>query len=581
MPLDGGPSRAGEFNGRMMDPRPAPVPAGRWRLGLTILGLILALAALHLVLALPATQTELAPTAFKRVPVELALIVGLLVAMPRRLRGSATAVTTGLLALVLLLKLADIGVQAALSRPFNPVLDLYLLTAGWQLLGGVIGPLNATLAVAGAGLAYVVALILVFLAVRAIARQTARTLAGGALLAVAAGCILYWGAATVFAEGARPVHAWNSRWVAGHVGAARQAVSDRAVFQAGIGRDPFEDVPDTELLSALRGKDVLFVFVESYGRSALDNPGHGPVVERRLEEVEAALGASGFHARSGWLTSPIFGGGSWMAHATAQSGLWIDGQGRYDQLMATGRETLNRKFQRAGWRVVAAKPAIVLPWPEAQFFTYDKVYNAAALGYRGLPFNWITMPDQFTLAALHRLELGRADRPPVMAEVALISSHAPFIPVPDLLDWNAIGDGRVFNPIVEASETPQALWRNTDRVREAYRNSIAYSLAAIASYVTTFGQDDWVLVVLGDHQPGSLIAQADKRRDVPIHIIARDSAVLDRIENWGWTPGMRPGPDLQPWRMDQLRDRFLAAFTSGYQNKPQGSVARPRIARPG
>jgi hypothetical protein len=44
---------------------------------------------------------------------------------------------------------------------------------------------------------------------------------------------------------------------------------------------------------------------------------------------------------------------------------------------------------------------------------------------------------------------------------------------------------------------------------------------------------------------------------------------------------MRPGPDLQPWRMDQLRDRFLAAFTSGYQNKPQGSVARPRIARPG
>ena len=550
-----------------MDPAPAPSAGGGRRSWWVGAGLVLAVAALHLVLALPATQAELAPAAFGRPPVELALVLGLLIAWPGRLRRSAVAVVTTLLSLLLLLKLADIAIQAALGRPFNPVLDFYLVTAGWRLLEGVLGAFRAMLAVAGAGLAYTFAVVAVFFAVRAISRQAPRSLAGSVLLGFAAVCLAYWGAAFVAAGGRPASQAGNSRLVVAHIDAARRAVADRAVFQAGMGRDPFADVPDAELLSALRGKDVLFIFVESYGRSALDNPVYAPVVGQRLGQVEAQLGRSGFQVRSGWLTSPVMGGGSWLAHATTLSGLWIDGQGRYDQLIATDRETLNRKFQRAGWRVVAAKPAIVLPWPEAQFFTYDKVYNAAALGYRGLPFNWITMPDQYTLAALQRLELGRTDRPPVMAEVALISSHAPFTPVPKVIDWKAVGDGRVFNSVVEGSETPESLWLNPVRVRVAYGDSIAYSLAAIASYLTTYGKDNWVAVVLGDHQAGSLMTQTETLRDVPIHIVTRDRQVLDRIDDWGWTPGMRPASDLVPWRMDQFRDRFLGAFTPRYRER--------------
>ena len=34
---------------------------------------------------------------------------------------------------------------------------------------------------------------------------------------------------------------------------------------------------------------------------------------------------------------------------------------------------------------------------------FDRILAAADLGYRGLPFNWVTMPDQFTLAAFDRL----------------------------------------------------------------------------------------------------------------------------------------------------------------------------------
>jgi hypothetical protein len=38
---------------------------------------------------------------------------------------------------------------------------------------------------------------------------------------------------------------------------------------------------------------------------------------------------------------------------------------------------------------------------------------------------------------------------------------------------------------------------------------------------------------------------------------------MDRITGWGWQDGMTPGPDAPVWRMDDFRDRFLAAFGQG------------------
>jgi hypothetical protein len=47
---------------------------------------------------------------------------------------------------------------------------------------------------------------------------------------------------------------------------------------------------------------------------------------------------------------------------------------------------------------------------------------------------------------------------------------------------------------------------------------------------------------------------------VPITIVARDRGVLDRIASWGWTDGLRPGPQAPVWKMDAFRDKFLTAF---------------------
>src|SRR5690606_30649532 len=180
-------------------------------------------------------------------------------------------------------------------------------------------------------------------------------------------------------------------------------------------------------------------------------------IDAVLAKGETALGAQGFGMRSAWLRSPTVGGLSWLAHATLLSGLWVDSQLRYDSLMQSNWPTLNRLFNNAGWRTVGVMPAITMPWPQSRYFGYDQVYAAKDLGYRDGPLNWSTMPDQYVLSAFQRLERAESHAP-VMAEIALISSHAPWTPIPHLVPWTSVGDGRAFTEQARAGPTPEQVW---------------------------------------------------------------------------------------------------------------------------
>jgi hypothetical protein len=196
---------------------------------------------------------------------------------------------------------------------------------------------------------------------------------------------------------------------------------------------------------------------------------------------------------------------------------------------------------------------------------------AADLGYRGQPFNWVTMPDQFTLAAFERKVLARTPRPPVFAEIALISSHAPWTPIPPLLPWDALGDGEVFDPYATAGDPPEVVWREPDRVREQYRRSLDYVLRVVASFAERHAATPPLMVVLGDHQPAAFVSGDLEGRDVPIHVIGAPEVVA-HLDGWGWTPGLVPAADAPVWPMDAFRDRFLDAFGT----RPLAAEARLR-----
>ena len=502
-------------------------------------------------LVVPDQLARLTPASLVRLPAEILLIVlvGLaLPARPARVIGWVAGIGLGGL---LVLKIITAACFVVLGRPFNPVTDGSYLGSGFGVLQDAIGPVRATVVAGAAILLILVVVVVATLAtlrlIRAAGRHRGPAGRGVAVLAVV---WLLCAALGIQAGGGQVA----STSVSG--------LSPRTVAPALTTTDPFAAVPGDELLQGLRDHDVLVVFVESYGRVALADPQVSPPVLAALDRGDRRIRDAGFQARSGMLTSATYAGLSWLAHATLQSGQWISDQGRYDGLLASQRLTLSGAFGRAGWRTVAAIPANTMDWPEgARFYGYDHIYDSRNLGYAGPEFGYATMPDQYLLSKFQRAELAH-DHPPVMAELDLVSSHGPWGPLPPTVGWPEVGDGSIFSSLPAALAMPEGGWRRADQAKAAYAQSIAYTLDSLTSFVVTYGDDDLVLVVLGDHQPASVVSGPAASHDVPISIIAHDPAVLDRVEPWGWSNGLRPAADAPVWGMDAFRDRFLSAYGS-------------------
>jgi hypothetical protein len=123
-----------------------------------------------------------------------------------------------------------------------------------------------------------------------------------------------------------------------------------------------------------------------------------------------------------------------------------------------------------------------------------------------------------------------------------------------------VGDGSIYRSVTPPGARRASLWKDPARLRQRYAASVAYSVSSLVDWAVRYGGPNLVLVVYGDHQAVPIVSGANARHDVPVTIIARDPAVLDRIAGWGWQPGLRPGPQAPVWPMDAFRDRFLSTF---------------------
>ncbi len=529
--------------------------------GLTILAVLLAWAAL----VAPDQPSRLTPSAFVRIPLEGLVVVALALTLPATARRLLAWIVGPVLGVLVIVKILNIGFLATFDRPFDPVGDWSYTGIGIETLRESIGGTSANLAVVGAAVLCVGVFVLMTLAVLRLTRVAAvhRRWSLQAVAALGVVWVLCWVFGAQLVSGAPVASASAAGLAVDEVRAVQAGLKDNAIFADETIRDRFRNTPGDQLLTGLHGKDVILAFVESYGRVAVQDSSFSPRVDAALDKGTKRLQAAGFSSRSAFLTSSTFGGASWLAHSTMHSGLWVNSQRRYYQLIKTDRFTLSRAFKRAGWRTVDDVPSNNRDWPQgSSFYRYDKIYDRRNVGYRGPRFAYASMPDQYVLAALQRLELAKPDRRPVFAEVDLVSSHAPWTRIPQLIDWSDVGDGSIFNRLPVDQVSKSELWSDTERLRAAYGRSIQYTLNALFSFVQHYGDHDLVLIVLGDHQPWTIISGQSPSHDVPISVIAHDPAVLDQIAGWGWEDGMRPGRQAPVWPMNAFRDRFLSAFGS-------------------
>jgi hypothetical protein len=468
------------------------------------------------------------------------------------------------LALVVVLKVINYEMFTLYDRPYDPLGDTSQLGNGIETLRSLVGGTETKLLEVGAVVGTVVLAVLLTLAMLRLTRVAAehRRWALRAVTGLGAVWALCWAFGAQLISHTPIASTLTAGLVVNEVNALRADIHDKSVFAKEINHDPQRNIPTNQLLTSLRGKDVLLVFIEAYGQQAVEGRSFSPEVDAALSEGNQRLASAGFSSRSGFLDSATYGGISWLAHSSLQAGLWVDNQDRYNQLISAKRFTLAQAFKEAGWRTVADDPSNDRPWPQGKaFYHYDQIYNRYQVGYHGPTYTYASMPDQYMFSALQRLELGKPHRKPLFAEVDTISSHMPWNRIPHEIGWNQVGNGSIYNKIPMIHETG-AFWSDPARVQAAYGVSVVYALNTLTSFVQHYGNKNLVMIVLGDHQPLPIVSGQNSNHDVPISIIAHDPNVLKQIGSWGWNPGLKPNSNAPVWPMNAFRNKFLAAFDS-------------------
>ncbi len=322
-------------------------------------------------------------------------------------------------------------------------------------------------------------------------------------------------------------------------------------------------------LSRLDGADVVLVFVESYGAVTYDRPEIARVAGPARDRFVEAARDTGRDVVSAFVTSPTFGGGSWLAHLSLLSGVDVRDPDTYALLMnQPDRRTLVSFFNRHGYRTVALMPGMQQAWPEGAFYRYDTLYDEAALAYKGWAFGWWNIPDQYSMAKFNADELAAADRAPVFAVFPTINTHTPFSPTPPYqADWPRVLSTHPFDQADldrAFAEPPDWLDLGPD-----YARAVNYDLASLAGFVRQRRDRGLVMIVLGDHQPPSMVSGRGATWDVPVHILAAPGPLLDRLIAAGFTRGVAPPrPSIGP--MHDLGSILLDAF-----GEPEPSAAAP------
>lgn len=311
-------------------------------------------------------------------------------------------------------------------------------------------------------------------------------------------------------------------------------------------------------LRALEGGDVLLVFLESYGAVTYDAPDMAAALASSRAALDAAIGDTGRRVVSAYVESPTFGASSWLAHLSLLTGIEVRDQYTYTSLMASGRETILAAFKRRGYRTVGLMPGMRQAWPEGAFYGFDVIYGRDALRYPGPDFGWWSIPDQYALAKLDALERGPEPRAPVFVVFPTSTTHAPFGPVaPYQPDWTRLLTREPY----DAADAARALGQRPDlrNLRPSYMRAMAYDLESLAGYIRQQAGDP-LLIIVGDHQPPAAVSGAGASWEVPVHVIGRRAALLDRLLAHRFRPGLAPArPSIGP--MHGLVPVFLDAFS--------------------
>ena len=357
-PPEGSPERPGR--GRLRGWRTRYPRAAR---GVTVGTSVLAGVLVLFALVVPNRLERLDVAAFLRIPAEGVLLAALLLALPARARRITSYAAGALLGLLTVLKFVDMGFYSVLVRPFDLVLD-------WSLFGNAADWVRESFGRTGEVVAVIAAVVLVvaLLALMALAvvRLTDvmvrhRPAASRTILVLGTAwitCVVLG----VQVAGVPVAAQLDARLVQDRVRQVQAGLQGRAgVRPVAIGgrvrRHPARPAADR---TARQGRH-LHLHRELRPR-AVEDPAMARRVDAGLAEGHSGCARPASPPAAAGCSSPTTGAGSWLAHSTFLSGLWINNQQRYRSLTASDRMHPHQRLPQTGaWRTVGIMPGVPAP----------------------------------------------------------------------------------------------------------------------------------------------------------------------------------------------------------------------------
>ena len=477
---------------------------------------------------------------------------------------SRRAIATTTIGWVILVigRYADVTVQSLFGREINLYWDSRHFTAVGAMLAVVANPWLVALIVAGAVVIPVLLYLPLRWALRHVVRALGEPLPRRAVTAMAVVMLVLAGIQwreeqfteiPQFASLNTPTYFRQARLLAREL--------------SGVNRQVLPTAPSIDSdFSRVAGADVFVIFLESYGATAWDRPEFFNGLAPARSRFEAAISASGRQVVSAYAESPTFGGSSWLAHVSLLSGTEVrDGDTNMRLMSQPGRNTLTTAFKRHGYRTIAAMPGLRSAWPEGEFYGFDAIYGWQDLEYSGPSFGWWDMTDQYVLAKLDALAVAGTTRSPLFVFFPTVSTHTPFLPVPPYQpDWPKMLQRRPYDLLtLDEAWSHQPDWLD---LRPGYIKAMTYAFDTVGGYLSLRRDRDFVVVLIGDHQPPAVVTGDGASWEVPVHVIASRPELLARLGRHGFRDGLTPAHPavtsihgLMPVLLDAFGDAGAAA----------------------
>ncbi|MCR9162424.1 MAG: sulfatase-like hydrolase/transferase [Nannocystaceae bacterium] len=440
--------------------------------------------------------------------------------------------------------------QAFLLRHFGVLIfDLW----NWKVGLGVMGGLLALVAVVKLARALCRASVA---GIHALSRRR-RAIAGGVVLAVLVAGTAYERSKVQPNQPASKATLvrWSSPPLARNVAASWRMYR---ALQRGIRDSPYAGYAQS--IPLRRKPDVHLLLVESYGRLLIIDPEAGPAWREQVTGLEQRLRAKGWDMVSAFSRAPISGGRSWLAEGTLLTGIYVRFEAIFQHLVADISQTPNlvSYLDSQGYETIVLAPK-VRPRPGIELinrYDYDQQIGAIELDYDGPRYGWGIIPDQYSLGHTQENVLSKVEGP-LFFNFHMVSSHAPWQVIPQIQDdWRSIETGeapegheeqpRLATPGEEMlsrmrryqRKQPQYMWMGyADALKiDAYAAAVSYDLELLTRFLEGMERDALV-IIMGDHQP-PILSREDSSFDVPMHILARDPALLEEFREQGFVDGL-------------------------------------------